>query len=514
MRMHIEGNMRHRFISRLILVLLIGAGTCLLGGLSGTAFVGNIDPNHKFAWGENVGCINVAPTQGPGVTLTSNEVTGFAWSANVGWINLHPNNGGGVDYHGQGVLSGYAWAENAGWLSFSCENTNSCGTATYAVTIDPVTRVFSGFVWGENLGWVRFPPSNEVGVPDVVKQPLSGATSMLTSGGLTVGSVTEQASALTPAGFVISQSPSACTSAVPGSAVNLVVSNGPPPTFTLVVVRDNLPAERAVVLSEVSGLNCGPDCSEVIPAGTPLNFSLTPTCLISDPNPCPSITRTIDQVLCQEGMAGCTVTVRVIGLPPGTPGCPPGIRCSPKQVAASLPYQTASLKIRINGNGMVTSPEGINCGQGQSACQVDGIHTNLVTILAAQESPGNAFDRWDDCDSPLGRSCAMSMNANKILTVTFTAQASALFVTTIGTGSVICKVADAVTSCAGPFPLNTVVTLSGDPASGFAFAGWHGSGCRGTGTCQITMTSNKNVKATFRALPVKKPRPSRTAPSR
>jgi hypothetical protein len=65
-----------------------------------------------------------------------------------------------VDYRvtndGHGNLAGYAWAENVGWISFSCENTSSCGTVSYGVTIDVSSGDFSGQAWGENVGWITF----------------------------------------------------------------------------------------------------------------------------------------------------------------------------------------------------------------------------------------------------------------------------------------------------------------------------------------------------------------------
>ncbi len=42
-----------------------------------------------------------------------------------------------------------------GWISFSCENTSSCGTVNYGVTID-FDGLFDGYAWGENIGWINF----------------------------------------------------------------------------------------------------------------------------------------------------------------------------------------------------------------------------------------------------------------------------------------------------------------------------------------------------------------------
>ncbi len=63
-------------------------------------------------------------------------------------------------------------------------------------------------------------------VPNVVGLTQANAATAITSAGLTVGTVTTQNSSVA-AGDVISESPSAGTSVVPGSAVNLVVSLGP-----------------------------------------------------------------------------------------------------------------------------------------------------------------------------------------------------------------------------------------------------------------------------------------------
>lgn len=99
------------------------------------AYPGNIDPDNTgahYAYGENIGWINFKPSFGPGVNITDSAVTG------------------------------YAWGENAGWISFSCENTDSCESADYSVTINPATGEFSGQAWGENIGWISFASTEPV----------------------------------------------------------------------------------------------------------------------------------------------------------------------------------------------------------------------------------------------------------------------------------------------------------------------------------------------------------------
>ena len=118
-------------------------------------FAENIDPDNdgsQYAYGENVGWINLEPSLGPGMTVTDSAVEGYAWGENTGWINLSPVNYGGVFNDGTGNLSGYAWGENVGWINLAPTGAG--------VTIEPSTGVFSGYAWGENIGWINFAPTS------------------------------------------------------------------------------------------------------------------------------------------------------------------------------------------------------------------------------------------------------------------------------------------------------------------------------------------------------------------
>jgi beta-lactam-binding protein with PASTA domain len=66
-------------------------------------------------------------------------------------------------------------------------------------------------------------------VPDLAKQTLAAATTLLNNAGLTLGTQTQETSATVPAGSVIRHTPAAGTEVVPGSSVNVVLSSGPPP---------------------------------------------------------------------------------------------------------------------------------------------------------------------------------------------------------------------------------------------------------------------------------------------
>jgi RHS repeat-associated protein len=78
-------------------------------------------------------------------------------------------------------------------------------TQSYTVTVSPAT----------------------VTVPDVVGLTQSEAEAAITAASLTVGTVTQAASDIVPAGNVVSQDPAAGTSVAQASAVDLVISSGP-----------------------------------------------------------------------------------------------------------------------------------------------------------------------------------------------------------------------------------------------------------------------------------------------
>lgn len=94
----------------------------------------NIDPSHKFSWGENIGWMNWqgagSPAGSQGALINPNILSGFVWCENVGYLNL-----------GDGTpANGFAYA-------------NLNGT-DFGVNLLPDDRL-SGFAWGENIGWIN-----------------------------------------------------------------------------------------------------------------------------------------------------------------------------------------------------------------------------------------------------------------------------------------------------------------------------------------------------------------------
>ena len=105
----------------------------------------NIDPAHKFSWGENIGWMNWQAAGNPvgsqGALINPNILSGYVWCENVGYLSLgdgSPANGSayanlngtdfGVNLLGDDRLAGLAWGENIGWINLD-DPTHYVGTS-------------------------------------------------------------------------------------------------------------------------------------------------------------------------------------------------------------------------------------------------------------------------------------------------------------------------------------------------------------------------------------------------
>jgi hypothetical protein len=174
------------------------------------------------------------------------------WSTEPGIVTLYYNNieGGKGVYTGIGNIDQDPLFKNpglfgieGGWFFDDDGYTLLVGSpsinagnqsflpAGLSVDLNGDTRVQDGQVDQgayEGAGLPPLPPA-VVLVPNVVGQTQSSAQSQITSAGLVVGTITQAYSDTVAAGRVISQSPTGGSTAVVGSAVNLTISQGPPP---------------------------------------------------------------------------------------------------------------------------------------------------------------------------------------------------------------------------------------------------------------------------------------------
>ena len=237
-------------------------------------------------------------------------------------------------------------------------------------------------------------------------------------------------------------------------------------------------------------INCGAKCSESYPAGTQVTLTATP--------PAGTTFAGFSGGGCSGSSASCVVLVD-----------------SAKTVTATFNAATKhTLQIQKTGTGTVkstsnpTQPAQIDCG---ATCSADFPSGTTVTLTA---TPGEnfTFAGWSG-GSCTGASttCNVTMDGAKTITATFNAvtagtnhQLSASAVN----GSVACLADNGGTSCTGPYPAGTKVTMTALPGVGMdpSTATW--TGCTapvGSLTCTVTMDAAKVVTVSFAAPAVPQP---------
>jgi hypothetical protein len=122
------------------------------------AVASTIDAADKYAYGANIGWVDLRADATNGAVIGQFICSGYIYSANTGWIKLgsgFPTNGiyyqnlsasdFGVNQDGHGNLRGYAYGANIGWIHFE---------DTGAPKVDLATGNFSGYAWSANCGWI------------------------------------------------------------------------------------------------------------------------------------------------------------------------------------------------------------------------------------------------------------------------------------------------------------------------------------------------------------------------
>jgi len=176
-----------------------------------------------------------------------------------------------------------------------------------------------------------------------------------------------------------------------------------------------------------------------------------------------------------------------------------------REVTATFGLQTRALMVDVAGNGnggVVSTPAGIDCGDGATGCD-HGFGYGTAVTLNANPATGSDFTGWSGACSGDG-SCVVAMDQAREVTATFALQHRDLKVNVTGAGAGRVTSSPAgidcggdSTDCNGSFGYGTTVTLAAAPGSGSAFSGWSGGGCTGTGDCVVTLDQATEVTADF-----------------
>jgi len=181
---------------------------------------------------------------------------------------------------------------------------------------------------------------------------------------------------------------------------------------------------------------------------------------------------------------------------------------NPQDPNSGGPQATLQVNLAGSGQGIVRSdiPLSIVCGSGCT----DSVNIGSTIRLFAEPMPGMMFAGWEGPGITCGHApeCQFTLQGNLTIVATFvplTAGEAPTFTLSIGVGGsgngLITSDVPGINcgpTCAAFYDAGTTITLTATAAPGSMFSGWLStSGCTGTGPCQISMTSNQNVTATF-----------------
>jgi uncharacterized repeat protein (TIGR02543 family) len=154
-------------------------------------------------------------------------------------------------------------------------------------------------------------------------------------------------------------------------------------------------------------------------------------------------------------------------------------------------YQSATLDNLKTVTFAATVVGGVG---GSVSPEASGYLIGDTAIVTAYPLAGYTFAGWGGDATGTTNPIKIVMNANKAVTATFSAGPQYKLTNTIvGSGS--------VTPATGNYAQNSVQSLTAIPAAGYIFSGWSGDVTGTSNPISLTMSSNKNVTATFTPIP-------------
>ena len=240
------------------------------------------------------------------------------------------------------------------------------------------------------------------------------------------------------------------------------------------------------VTSNIAGIDCDPDCAETYAANTAVTLTATPAAGQS------FIGWTGDTT-------GCTPNAG----PPATLAC---TMDQARNITATFGTILRTLTVDPPVGATITGPGGINCVGGTpdtgtcSAIFPDGTGVTLTTT----PDPGYRITNWTaPCAGTAAAQCGFTLSSD--MTVGSTVASGYVFSgAVVGGGTITSAPGNPGVDCPGVcdygFATGTALTVTPVPATGWAFAGWTGADCPGTGTgttCAVTMSANRAGTATF-----------------
>lgn len=246
---------------------------------------------------------------------------------------------------------------------------------------------------------------------------------------------------------------------------------------TSVTLNIAIAGKGSVTLASLS-MNCSANCAQAVASGSAVHLDATPA-----------------SGMFFSGWSGaCT----------GTGGCDLTLTQDAAVNATFAPGPPAmvTLAVRLVGSGsgrIVSSPTGIDC---PGTCAMEIARGTPVTLNRAA-NPGSSFDGFGGGCS--GLNCASSFSANTTVYANFsttvvTPVLHTLSVSVTGGGTVTSHPVGIICpgACSATFADGTTVALTATPGANLTLTGWGGV-CSGTGGCNVLLSADASVSATFGA---------------
>ncbi|MDH5784448.1 MAG: hypothetical protein OEZ16_02435 [Chromatiales bacterium] len=238
--------------------------------------------------------------------------------------------------------------------------------------------------------------------------------------------------------------------------------------FTLTTVATG----SGTVSSAAPGIDCGVDCTEIYVEGTSVELSAVATA---------------GNIFTGWSGGGCS----------GTGACTVSMSADTTVSATFTPLYSLNVTKTGTGSGTINSaPAGISCG----ADCVDVLPDGSVITLTATADAGFAFTGWSGGGCSGIGECVITLNGDTAVSASF---APTFTLTTIlaGSGSGTISSSPAGINCGSDcnevYGEGMVITLTPNAGVNSSFTGWSGGGCTGTGPCDVTLTADTTVTATF-----------------
>lgn len=158
--------------------------------------------------------------------------------------------------------------------------------------------------------------------------------------------------------------------------------------------------------------------------------------------------------------------------------------------------------VKVGSGSVTTTPTGTNCG----IASTTAFPSNTTVTLHAAPSPGYKFVGWSGGGCAGTGDCIFSLTLDTTVTATFSPHS--LSVTKSGSGAAIGTVASSPagincgSTCQSDFVGGTQVALTASwDNTDYEFVGWSGACSGTTNPCNITISGDTNVIATFNMQP-------------